>query len=158
MNIGPYYGACFPMISSSVFVQTPLQVPLTVHGWIKNRSYSRLGTLALLGLAFCVFAWGLQYKLSLYDPPQAASHQIPKAKLLSKDQQSKTPEGLQSGRYDSPVKRMILAPATVFFIRQVLVVLNPPATGQWEQRANSSQQIHCAILNTIFVRPPPFLA
>jgi hypothetical protein len=108
-------------------------------------------------LAFCVFAWGLQYKLSLYDPPQAASHQIPKAKLLSKDQQSKTPEGLQSGRYDSPVKRIILAPATVFFIWQVLVVLNPPASGQWEQQANSSPQIHCAILNTIFVRPPPFL-
>ena len=131
---------------------------MTVHGWSKTRLYGRFGTLALLGLAFCVFAWGLQYKLSLYDPPQAASHQIPKAKLLSKDQQSKTPEGLQSGRYGSPVKWMILAPATVFFIWQVLVLLNPPASGQWEQQANSSHQIHCAILNTIFVRPPPFLA
>ena len=43
-----------------------------------------------LGLAFCVFGWGLQYKLSLYDPPQAVSHEIPQAKLISKDEQSLT--------------------------------------------------------------------
>ena len=48
--------------------------------------------LAFLGLGFCVFAWGLQYKLSLYDPPQTASHQIPRAKLLSRDEQSGTVE------------------------------------------------------------------
>ena len=42
-------------------------------------------TLCLLGLAFCVFTWGLQYKLSLYDPPQAASHSsFHSAKLLSR--------------------------------------------------------------------------
>jgi hypothetical protein len=30
-----------------------------------------------------VFAWGLKYKLSLYDPPQSISHSMPAAKLLS---------------------------------------------------------------------------
>jgi len=49
-------------------------------------------TLLFLGLAFCVFSWGLQYKLSLYDPPQAVSHTIPEAKLLSKDGMSATSE------------------------------------------------------------------
>jgi hypothetical protein len=39
-------------------------------------------------LALSVFAWGLQYKLSLYDPPQALSHTMPSAKLLSKDEQA----------------------------------------------------------------------
>jgi hypothetical protein len=37
--------------------------------------------LVLLGI--CVFAWGLKYKLSLYDPPHAISHHMPAAKLLA---------------------------------------------------------------------------
>jgi hypothetical protein len=37
--------------------------------------------LAILGL--CIFAWGLKYKLSLYDPPHSVSHHIAAAKLLS---------------------------------------------------------------------------
>ena len=52
-------------------------------------SFGRL-SLTFLSLALCVFAWGLQYKLSLYDPPQAASHQVPQAKLLSKNEWSPT--------------------------------------------------------------------
>jgi hypothetical protein len=35
-----------------------------------------------------VFVWGLQYKLSLYDPPQSITHKIPAAKLLSKNEQA----------------------------------------------------------------------
>jgi hypothetical protein len=38
-------------------------------------------SLVLLGV--CVFAWGLKYKLSLYDPPQSVSHRMPAAKLLA---------------------------------------------------------------------------
>jgi hypothetical protein len=34
-------------------------------------------------LATCIFAWGLSYKLSLYDPPHAVSRHMPAAKLLS---------------------------------------------------------------------------
>jgi hypothetical protein len=45
-------------------------------------------SLALFVLALSVFAWGLQYKLSLYDPPQAPSHTLPSAKLLSKEEQA----------------------------------------------------------------------
>ena len=41
-----------------------------------------------LGLAISVFAWGLQYKLSLYDPPHSTSHEIPEAKLLSRNEQA----------------------------------------------------------------------
>jgi hypothetical protein len=37
--------------------------------------------LACLGL--CVFAWGLRYKLSLYDPPRPGAHPMPAAKLLT---------------------------------------------------------------------------
>lgn len=49
-----------------------------------------------LGVGLCVFAWGLRYKLSLYDPPHSASHNIPIAKLLSKEELPETlrPTGL----------------------------------------------------------------
>jgi hypothetical protein len=33
-------------------------------------------------LGFCVFGWGLRYKLSLYDPPHSVNHRMPEAKLL----------------------------------------------------------------------------
>jgi hypothetical protein len=49
--------------------------------------------LVLVGL--CVFAWGLQYKLSLYDPPHAISHRMPAAKLLTgKERPEVSPVGL----------------------------------------------------------------
>jgi hypothetical protein len=38
---------------------------------------------ALVLLGMCVFAWGLRYKLSLYEPPHAIGHRMPAAKLLA---------------------------------------------------------------------------
>ena len=38
---------------------------------------------ALVLLGFCVFAWGLRYKLSLYDSPHSVTHRMPEAKLLT---------------------------------------------------------------------------
>lgn len=55
--------------------------------WLrKKESYFPRLAFAFLGLALSVFSWGLQYKLSLYDPPQAISHQMPEAKLLSQEE------------------------------------------------------------------------
>ena len=39
--------------------------------------------LGLVLLGFCVFAWGLRYKLSLYDPPHSVSRHMPEAKLVA---------------------------------------------------------------------------
>jgi hypothetical protein len=50
-------------------------------------------TFVFLALAISVFTWGLQYKLSLYDPPHSTSHDIPEAKLLSRNEQSTVTEG-----------------------------------------------------------------
>jgi hypothetical protein len=47
-----------------------------------------------VGLAICVFSWGLQYKLSLYYPKHSTYHQLPEAKLLSKNEQPAATEGL----------------------------------------------------------------
>jgi len=45
--------------------------------------------LAVLGL--CVFAWGLRYKLSLYDPPHPGSHPMAAAKLLTGNERRALP-------------------------------------------------------------------
>jgi hypothetical protein len=115
--------------------------------------------LAFLGLAFCVFAWGLQYKLSLYDPPQTASHQIPKAKLLSRDEQSSTAEHPLVIRTKTSTSVIYTAPTVVLFI--IFVGLNrvyPPAARRVEKRDDRLLHLHRAVLNTLFVRPPPVLA
>ena len=67
-------------------------------------------TLVLLGLAFCVFMWGLQYKLSLYDAPHSISHQMPAAKLLSRDEQATVAESLllKSSRASDAIGRNFL--------------------------------------------------
>src|ERR1035437_7135880 len=99
-----------------MIVQILIWVVGTVHRWGKFRPFGLSGSLAFLGLAFCVFAWGLQYKLSLYDPPQTASHQIPKAKLLSRDEQSSTAERPLVVRTKTSTSVIYTAPPAFFFI------------------------------------------
>ena len=61
---------------------------ITLSSFSKRRGIVSSLNLAFIGLALAVFAWGTQYKISLYDPPQAASHQVPPAKLISEDRQT----------------------------------------------------------------------
>ena len=130
--------------------------PVIVQRRSKSRSFDLFGILAFLGLAFCVFTWGLQYKLSLYDPPQASSHQIPKAKLLSRDEQSSIAESPLLVRTKTATKVIYTVPTAVIMIQLLfLSILNPLASGQREQRANRSWHLHRAVLKTTFVRPPP---
>jgi hypothetical protein len=110
-------------------------------------------------LAICVFAWGLQYKLSLYDPPQAASHQIPRAKLLSRDEQSSTAEHPLVIRTKTSTSVIYTAPTAIFLILLLAISpLNPPVSRRLEKRAKRLFHLHRAVLNTLFVRPPPLLA
>lgn len=45
--------------------------------------------LVLLGV--CVFAWGLRYKLSLYDSPHSLGRHMPAAKLLTSRERTSLP-------------------------------------------------------------------
>jgi len=131
---------------------------MTVHSWSKSRLIKSLGTQAFLGLAFCVFAWGLQYKLSLYDPPQTASNRIPRAKLLSRDEQSSTANSPLVIRTKTSTRVIYTAPTAVFLILLLAVsLLIPPVSRRVERRAHRFLHLHRAILNTLFVRPPPVL-
>jgi hypothetical protein len=142
-----------------MIVQNSISVAVTVNRWSKSRPFSLFGMLAFLGLAFCVFAWGLQYKLSLYDPPQTASHQIPQAKLLSRDEQSSTTEHPLVIRAKIFTSVIYTAPTAIFLILLLAIcLLNPSASIRVEKLANKLLHLHRAILNTLFVRPPPVLA
>jgi hypothetical protein len=127
-----------------------------LQSWGTYRNFGLFGSVAFLGLAFCVFAWGLQYKLSLYDPSQTASHQIPKAKLLSRDEQSSTAESPLVIRTKTTTSVVYTAPTANFIILlPAICLLNPPAAIRVEKLANKQLHPHRAILNTLFIRPPP---
>jgi hypothetical protein len=129
-----------------------------MHGWTKSRLINTLVTQAFLGLAICVFAWGLQYKLSLYDPPHAASHQIPKAKLLSKDMQASTEKSPLVLRTKTSSRIIYTAPTAVFLILlSAITLMNPSTSRRVEKRAYRLLHLHRAVLNTLFVRPPPVI-
>ena len=115
-------------------------------------------TFFLLGVAVAVFTWGLQYKLSLYDPPQSISHEIPQAKLLSKDQQATIGEStlLSANTSTRRVDALFWTMLLVFLL--VFNRLHVPAAGPMERAAKRPWRISCrASLNAFFFRPPPSL-
>jgi len=136
--------------------QAGIKVLVSMHRWSNNPPFDRMGTLACVALAFCLFAWGLQYKLSLYDPLKAASHHVPTAKLLSKNEQSNSTEIPLVVRTRTSTRVIYTVPTAVFFILlPVPSVSNPPTPGQREQRASQSWLPRRPHLRAHFVRPPP---
>lgn len=140
------------------FLQTEMPVtvsrprPAIFHGYL----------LPFVALALCVFTWGLQYKLSLYDPPQAASHQIPTAKLLSKDEQGTakaSPLINASSAFEAGAQitlpgllfAFLLLALDLFYCRLAVILKGAAAEQPWHQRSRSS-------LNAFSFRPPPILA
>ena len=146
-------------VQHTVFFQDRNPGKVTVFLWGKSRLSTHCGFLAFLGLAVCVFTWGLQYKLSLYDPPQAASHLIPQAKLLSKNELTGTTESPLVIRTKTSTRVIYTVPTTVYFVLLLsLIGLKPQASSQWEARASDSWRLSSGLFHIFFVRPPPILA
>ena len=105
----------------------------------------------------CVFTWGLQYKLSLYDPPQAVSHQIPQAKLLSRDQQSYVRQSPILQSETGSDKATIALFSLLFF----LVLLDAPwRLAQPRRSLDRNAPVRSpnhANVASLFFRPPPVL-
>src|SRR5580698_143139 len=130
-------------------------IRVRVKRWSATRSFNLLGILASLGLALCVFAWGLQYKLSLYDSPRADSHKISQAKLLSRNEQSGTENALAvRAKTSTPVDHTVPT-AVFFFILLTPGILNRKASRQRKLHTSHSWHLRCGLLNIFFVRPPP---
>lgn len=146
-----------PRVSASDFAG---HIRNTMHQWNKIRLFPFVEALPFLALAICVFAWGLQYKLSLYDPPHAASHQIPQAKLLSRDQQTErtevtlaNPLRVVASSMAAPLSSMLLFALISLFgtIATAFLLISRGVSRLWRLRGQ-------AYLSTLFVRPPPVLA
>lgn len=118
--------------------------------------------LLFLGLTFSVFVftWGLQYKLSLYDPPQAVTHQMPEAKLLSKNEQAvtaKSPLLDISGARSKPMQ--VILSSIFLLISLALNPLHAPLCIEKECDVPLPWRLRCfACLDAFFFRPPPVLA
>jgi hypothetical protein len=111
-------------------------------------------------LSLLVFAWGLGYKLSLYDPPQAVSHKIPQAKLLSKNE--KTVAALSPLLSDTEASRAqiqaVLCSVLLLFIAAYRLS-NPKPVVPLEFDVMSLRRSRlCFGLTFFFVLPPPILA
>jgi hypothetical protein len=113
--------------------------------------------LILLGLGLSVFGWGLQYKLSLYDPPQASSHQMPQAKLLSQDEQATAAHTSLTAKIPVKFCWAVLSCAFFFFT----LAFDRQSSLASSQRARETSRPWClhirAHLNAFFFRPPPIL-
>ncbi len=125
-----------------------------------RRAFFSQFTFLLLGLALCVFGWGLQYKLSLYDPPQAVSHEIPQAKLISKDEQSLTTDN-PLVKSPSASDMVVQAAFHGLFFAVFLALIAPRGLALYGKYSRADQPVRPvshASLSAFFFRPPPVLA
>jgi hypothetical protein len=128
--------------------------------WSTNRRTLSWFTFVFLGLGLAVVSWGLQYKLSLYDPPNTTSHQMPEAKLLSKGEQTTaTKSPLLKSTHDS-AKILSTVLTSVFFL--FLAASGSLHARASEQRPQDERRPwhfrRLPSLNAFYFRPPPSLA
>jgi hypothetical protein len=128
-----------------------------VQLWSPIRPPSRFWGILFAALALCVFLWGLQYKLSLYDPPQAASHHVPMAKLLSKNEQSNTTEKSIYAQSSPTIKVLFAVFNVALFSLLIVCVFCLRGLNHRERVQNPSLPLQQALLESFFVRPPPVL-
>lgn len=123
-----------------------------------NQAILSLLTFGLLGLALCVFTWGLQYKLSLYDPPQATSHEIPSAKLLSETEQSAAVKSPLLEKGEGLLKAMPVTTLFTLFLSFLLAFDLPARTAPLRSHRDAGRPRRPRApgsLNAFFFRPPP---
>jgi hypothetical protein len=106
-------------------------------------------------LACCVFFWGLQYKLSLYYPPQAASHHVPMAKLLSKNEQSRTQEVSAYTQPNLAIKALLAQSNVLPFILFLACAFHMHASAYQVTIKNPPIELQQVLFENFFVRPPP---
>lgn len=125
----------------------------------QDRQPTPIGRGALLFLALSVFAWGLQYKLSLYDPPQSFAHQVPIAKLLSKNEQPRIASSSSVAPPDRAAQAVLPIALGILLLPVYFAVLSLPAAFRsWRLGADRSWKLQFPPRKTFFVRPPPFTA
>jgi hypothetical protein len=136
-----------------------LQLPkaMFVKLWSTNRHLLSRFSLVFLGLGLAVFAWGLQYKLSLYDPPHSVAHRMPEAKLLSKNEQRRAPESRSVKQIEPDVLISLACSLFLLFPRIFDPNIGPTQNYQELEHKRPWRIFNCAALDSFFFRPPPVL-
>jgi len=151
--------ACCPFALTHIAISNLVQVEFSVHYDTKNRQCGLARNLILLGLAFCVFAWGLQYKLAAFDPHQSDSVRMQKVKLLSKDEQPDSTARPLVIRSKTTVKLIYTEPSGAFFLCLLAFsLLALPQSIQKLPQLNWPRPLGRSLfIVSLFVRPPPTL-
>ena len=106
-----------------------------------------------------MFAWGLQYKISLYYPPHSIHHQIAVAKLLSKNEQAAPTE---DSLLASPKAQSVIVGAELgslaFFVWVLRIVSCSAVTRSGRELKRPWRACARTCLSAFFFRPPPILA
>jgi hypothetical protein len=97
----------------------------------------------------------MQYKLSLYYPLQASSHQVPMAKLLSKNEQSNTQEISRYAQTNPAIKALLTPSNLLLSILFVLCAASLPAAKFRTTVDHPPLALRQALREAFFVRPPP---
>ena len=121
---------------------------------------SRL-TFVFVGLVISVFTWGLQYKLSLYNPTLSASHQIPDAKLLSKNERVVAPGSpliMGATASGGMAHVWLFATSLLLWLPALLLVPGNGGRHRAEEREKPWLVSLRATLSALFFRPPPISA
>jgi len=121
-----------------------------------NRRIHTLNVLGMLFLAISVFAWGLQYKMSLYSPSSGLNASVPHAKLLS--QKERPDSNVASIKPDSTQDRSPVS-YTIFLFASILCTLVVAVTVQTRGLSldKGSRLQRFAALDFFSFRPPPVL-
>jgi hypothetical protein len=116
-------------------------------------------TFVFVGLSLAVFTWGLQYKLSLYDPPQSVSHRMVEAKLLSRNEQTIESDRSLVSNFKAAAPEWSASGYTVFILSLVVLApLRKPSAPHEGVDAERPWRIrYRASLDPFFFRPPPTL-
>ncbi len=124
---------------------------------LPRRSERLLTPIGILLLAFAVFGWGVQYKLSLYDLAPTVSPSIPQAKLLSKNQWAPSPHDahaldLEPSSQPSTERFFLLG---IFFMVALGTQALPATTEKHREGSKPWLSWSSASLSAFFFRPPP---
>ncbi|HEX4006464.1 MAG TPA: hypothetical protein VHX60_09835 [Acidobacteriaceae bacterium] len=110
--------------------------------------------LGLVMLGLCVFAWGLRYKLSLYDAPHSMSTTMPAAKLLAGKDRSWV-SAIEIRRVTNPEAPLALTTLALSFFVLMGARLFPGFTGWAPGHVPVRIVSGPAACAAHFIRPPP---
>ncbi len=117
------------------------------------RCNSIVTALGIVTLAFAIFGWGVQYKLSLYDAPAGHTISVAQAKLLSPKER---PMAAQVPAVSLPEAQTSLPVVLTFMTIVSLGLLHSRPGNGARRRGDVPVRIHRHVSSSYFsFRPPP---